>query len=477
MLHPQLRLLVVAASLLALPVTARGLYGQRKAASPGYRGRDPCPARCYIAGPSPGNWSLYHNLDQVQACQQAVFYDFSLYDRVDDQDTFHRIYACSSYGPDWANLPNATTNAAPAKATGALYTIGWDGDGGLAGGDIRGLSKQIRQYLGSGYRATSHAATLFAHFGRGSVGIYIGKGLQNEATSAFALQALEAAIPDLNGNFSGLAMQFCEPGSDSDHIFGFMATSNGSFAPVQTALQSWSNATCLSFPGTKNVTGPAFFTTPLAAVVANNATSINGTNSTSLAAFRRSGSAQLAPRNTCRTIQVIQGDGCPSLAVRCGVSGDAFDSYNPGSTFCSSLQAMQHVCCSAGTLPSYAPSPNGDGSCATHAVLPTEFCNEIAANYSLTLDQLTSYNAHTWAFNGCGDLWTGTVICVSPGTPPMPAPVANAVCGPQVPGTPKPASGVDISSLNPCLLNACCDVWGQVSTLVVPENPAGSFPA
>jgi hypothetical protein len=44
----------------------------------------------------------------------------------------------------------------------------------------------------------------------------------------------------------------------------------------------------------------------------------------------------------------------------------------------------------------------------------------------------------------------------------MPAPLANAVCGPQKPGTAVPASGTgDVSSLNPCPLNACCDVWGQ----------------
>jgi hypothetical protein len=45
----------------------------------------------------------------------------------------------------------------------------------------------------------------------------------------------------------------------------------------------------------------------------------------------------------------------------------------------------------------------------------------------------------------------------------MPAPVANAICGPQKPGTTKPSdtSGATLSKLNPCPLNACCDVWGQ----------------
>lgn len=45
----------------------------------------------------------------------------------------------------------------------------------------------------------------------------------------------------------------------------------------------------------------------------------------------------------------------------------------------------------------------------------------------------------------------------------MPPPVVNAECGPQVPGTPIAPSGTDLSTLNECPLNACCDIWGQVS--------------
>lgn len=56
---------------------------------------------------------------------------------------------------------------------------------------------------------------------------------------------------------------------------------------------------------------------------------------------------------------------------------------------------------------------------------------------------------------------SGAVICLSEGTPPMPASVTNAVCGPQVPGTAKPKKGTKLADLNPCPLNSCCDVWGQ----------------
>lgn len=49
-------------------------------------------------------------------------------------------------------------------------------------------------------------------------------------------------------------------------------------------------------------------------------------------------------------------------------------------------------------------------------------------------------------------------MCLSKGTPPMPAPISNAVCGPQKPGTITPPKGTNISELNPCPLHVCCNI-------------------
>lgn len=43
----------------------------------------------------------------------------------------------------------------------------------------------------------------------------------------------------------------------------------------------------------------------------------------------------------------------------------------------------------------------------------------------------------------------------------MPASISNAECGPQVAGTEAPDDMTTLSDLNPCPLNACCDIWGQ----------------
>ncbi|KAF7561921.1 hypothetical protein G7046_g2225 [Stylonectria norvegica] len=428
--------------------------GIRKAASPDYQGRDACPVRCSNAGPSPTSWSVYHNFDQFQSCPQTLFYQFSIYDQVDDPNTLHRIYACTSYGPDFANLPKSSTKAAAIVDTvEANYELGWWSEGGKA--DVAGistLSKQMREYLSNGHGAATQDVVLFGQASRAAVGLYIGKGLQNEGVGTFALKAVEDALQNLDANATSLAIQLCKPGYGGDHIFGLMATSNATFASVQNALQTWSNGTCLSFAESMNITGRAMFTTPLAA-------SDTSTFGSSLGL--REWSAELSTRDHCRTIQVGSGDSCGALAKRCKITGAAFTKYNPQKNFCAALKPQQHVCCSSGTLPDFTPKPNKDGSCATYSVKAGDSCSTIAASHSITSKALGSFNLKTWAWNGCSNIWTGSKICVSKGTPPMPAPVANAVCGPQKPGTKAPKDMSNIAKLNPCPLNACCDVWGK----------------
>jgi hypothetical protein len=59
---------------------------------------------------------------------------------------------------------------------------------------VRSLSRQIREYLANGFGATNHSVVLFARAGKTSVGLYIGKGLQNEGTGYFALTSFEAPL-------------------------------------------------------------------------------------------------------------------------------------------------------------------------------------------------------------------------------------------------------------------------------------------
>ncbi|RHZ56572.1 uncharacterized protein CDV56_100433 [Aspergillus thermomutatus] len=145
-----------------------------------------------------------------------------------------------------------------------------------------------------------------------------------------------------------------------------------------------------------------------------------------------------------------------------GMIGNNYGLYRgTSSDFCSKLKPKQHVCCSEGDLPDFSPKPNEDGSCYTYQVKEDDNCDNLAAEYSLTRDALEDFNKNTWGWNGCQLLYKDTIMCLSKGTPPFPAPIANAVCGPQKPGSQPPTDGSDIAEMNPCPLNACCNIWGQ----------------
>ncbi|TGO47191.1 hypothetical protein BCON_0289g00090 [Botryotinia convoluta] len=155
-----------------------------------------------------------------------------------------------------------------------------------------------------------------------------------------------------------------------------------------------------------------------------------------------------------------------------------YHSIYPSSTLCSSLAAGQHVCSSEGTLPDYSPSAYTNGTCYTYLVVSDDSCSTLAASYSLTEDIIEGYNNNIWGWIGFDDLQAGQNMYLSSGNAPMPAILTNAVCGPQFPGTITIPSGTNLSLVNQCPLNACCDIWGQCGITdefcTITQSPTGA---
>ncbi|KAK8116047.1 Glycoside hydrolase [Apiospora sp. TS-2023a] len=410
---------------------------------PNFRGRDICPTRCSQTGPAPDDWPVYKDLDQLRKCPDAIFYDFSLFAPVDEPGQKNRLYACSAGDGSWSHAKDYSRQVKPEFASSQAnvsYEIGWWPSSQPAGlqkkgkkttlASIRALSQQMRQYMTEGHAPTDRPFLRFAKFGKTTLGIYVGQALQNEGTGEAALMAFEESLAvEPSGNSAlldgasagdGVAMQLCNPGDDATRMFAIMASTNDTFGSIQRAMESLSQAKCLSgFAGSTNVTAEAYFVTPLP-----------------FTDFSAEASAEL---------------------FRCGVSEKDFMKYNTRKDLCPSLQPLEHVCCSAGDMPDFRPKPHSDGSCDTYKVGNNDYCASIAAAKSLTVKELESFNKKTWGWNGCERLWSGTIICVSKGDAPMPAPLANAICGPQ-------GVKIDLAKLNQCDLNACCDVWGQCGT-------------
>ena len=460
----------------SLLLAADGLFASAQAVSrltagPSYSGIDTlCPDQCFVKGPDPSVWPVYHNMRQLGRCEQVMFYSMSLYDQVDDPNTHHHIFACTAYGDDWEDEPKAKLAATrPATDVSVNYEIGWSSHHQGSEAEYSSLIKQMRQYVVNGHGPTNKTTMLYAQFGGAAAGLYIGQGLRGPDVGSVALNALEYNTDQFDGYRESLAMQLCGPNSDSDHIMGFMAVSNGTFSTIQNAFKSWSDAECLVFDKSTNFTTTAPFATPLLSSIKAKKAPVNTTRSShnetvGKRTLKRWFGNRLIARGECSTEKVISGDSCAALAERCGISGADFTKYNSDKGFCSSLKPGQHVCCSEGDLPDFRQKPNADGSCATTKVGDGESCSLIAAANSLEADDLEEFNKNTWGWNGCLNVWPNTIICVSKGTPPMPAPVANAICGPQVTGTKQPDDMSKLAELNPCPLNACCDVWGQCGT-------------
>jgi len=167
----------------------------------------------------------------------------------------------------------------------------------------------MREYIDHGHSETDQPFILYGRSGQATVGLYIGQGLLNQGISDSALRLFGDNFDALNVTTPRLAMQLCGPHPDSTHVFGVAVSSSGSFAPIQDAIRSWANATCLSFSGSRSFPAKATLTTPL---LTGNGTNATGawTNSTG----RPLTDGTLHARAECSTVQVISGDGCAQLA-------------------------------------------------------------------------------------------------------------------------------------------------------------------
>ena len=123
----------------------------------------------------------------------------------------------------------------------------------------------------------------------------------------------------------------------------------------------------------------------------------------------------LEARATCTTVTVVSGDGCGSLAKKCGISAANFTKYNPKANLCSTLMIDQRVCCTAGDLPDIRPKPNKDGTCAKYTVQEGDWCGKIASANGISTDDIEKFNDSNPDWQGCADLWADIEICVSSG--------------------------------------------------------------
>lgn len=419
-----------------------------------------CPLPCEDKPSS--EWTAYSSLDETARCTEPMLMELNIYNSIingksiryractttahNDDKPMYNTQAKDVFKPQVKRAEQHTCLGDVENKSAPLQIVKSSSTSGSAESTLEGI-KSLQQKINHGDGCDS--TILFASHNKTIAGIYAGQSISRSSIADW-LSKLTADVTE-NGNADRMVAQTCGKPRDSAYAIGLSINTKGDLGAVQKDLRTWTDGKCVNAQGSKSMASISLQQSKITS---------SGDN--------KHQPRWLDARADCRTITVNAGDGCWALAQRCGISQQTLESYNPAKDFCNTLQPGQKVCCSKGTLPNNRPKPNPDGSCAVYTIKSGDGCSKIAAQYSLTLADLAKFNdGTTWGWTGCDLLYIGVNICVSTGTPPLPAPVSNAVCGPTKPGTKKPTDGTKIEDLNPCPLNACCNKWGQCG--ITPE--------
>ncbi|POR37746.1 Uncharacterized protein TPAR_02064 [Tolypocladium paradoxum] len=450
---------------------------------------DDCPSLCSVTGPSPSNWTQIHRLRDLSRCSnQTVIFDINLQSHIatadPDNESLITIRACVSTGheeyaaPPLQQRSDDNTVSSPLTVSGNCgakadkinlqpRTGGWGGRRSVSGppaavrdlaAAARSSSQRLHDQRGRPMRPEHSFCQVDWQRRRG-------RPVRRSPDPETQRSGGHQEVPR-----SGIqSLEVCDANSTAAFTVGLFAASLQDFAVAQEALSKWSDGSCLDGLEPSHDKLDVCVLVPFISD-GNNTTTGNSTNT-----WSTSSPSSIKGRGTCRAIEVVSGDSCASLASRCGISGNDFTEFNPNPKLCSTLAVKKHVCCSAGTLPDFEPRPSADGTCFAYTVRAGDGCWSIADSHYLKTDDLAKFNdKKTWGWAGCSQLQVGQVICLSTGEAAMPAPIPDAVCGPQKPGTQRPPKGTSLADLNPCPLNACCDIWGFCGTTAefCTETPA-----
>lgn len=339
---------------------------------------DPCPIRCSEAGYDPSAWTHLHGEPALKRCGQTVLFDTSINVPVDAPDTHVTFRTCMPSGADTRQQieyrPTPFTFVEPEASarrrrdgssssgvrgclegastrrntTKAVFQRWGTGDGNAALDHLLSATTELESWLAS--EGDCSSSIMLALAGDAVVGLYVGAEVHKPSVTKMIQTFRDSLKEDPRAERS--ALQVCKDNTPKTWSFGIVADSRGNISSVQEALRGWSGARCLGGADEEQVHDGV----EIEMVKATDVPVVLGLNS----GFGQTGKPQelkrdlqnLAPRAECRAIQVVEGDGCWSLAQRCEISQTQLKNYNSEvDDFCDTLRAGKYVCCSTGTLP------------------------------------------------------------------------------------------------------------------------------
>lgn len=385
--------------------------------------REPCPGKCDTLGLNSSDWPAYSHLDRLALCDHPMLLDFALYTPVDGSSGHVSIRGCAAnlgvYNTWTASASKCSSSKNTHNVTSSM-SLGWDTAGG--NGNTVDAVTALQQILAYELVNPAHCNETinFASSGGIAAGVYMGSGLHGQSLLAPVLKDLIQDVMN-NGIPETLVAQLCG-NSSATYTTGIYISKSGGLTGAQTAVQSWRNGSCLTSLDDTKVWNDISYSMP-----------IHG---------RKNSSSTILQRRRSRESHIHSRE---------------FRTHSGRSH----LHARD-------------TASDSDGDCSSYLVQKGDTCDSLATANDITTSDIESYNTNTWGWMGCDDVLAGEYICLSSGWPPMPTIISNAVCGPQVNGTATAPHGTDLTTLNPCPLNACCDVWGQCGTTAEFCTPTNS---
>jgi chitinase len=443
--------------------------------------KEVCPQNCNETGLHRTNWTYFHDLERLRYCEQPYLFETTIYtpatssviracalSEATNTNTIQQV--ASKSRSDFGSSTNVTSGPLACGVAGSPISnrqgelhISWAANLSSlssSAGTVASATQLLQQYIVAD--GDCNTTAIFASLGHVIVGAYVGSQVQKASAGSVLQQVIDQTRAG-DAQHIVRAAEVCTKIQDSVlsyQTIGIFASAEGNVSAVQDALVNWNDGKCLlSNTTTSNI---PITVKILSGIQGGGSGTLENNRTVSSRDNPNSGSPA-----TCKYVQAVKDDNCWSLATqKCGITTDDFYKYNANGDwdkFCSGILPGDYVCCSAGMPPDFSPKPNPDGTCASYTVAANDGCKAIASKNSIKdYKKLDDFNKNTWGWQGCDvGLGLGQIICISSGSPNMPAYNPNAVCGPQVVGTQKPTNGTDWALLNQCPLNACCDAWGQ----------------
>lgn len=347
-----------------------------------YWQRSRCPQFCSIVGTNPASWSYYNDQYSLSICNSTTIFQLNLYNPVGDPST-HLLYRACTASTSTPNTVTSTSSTkerrqflsfnttSPTEIQAPINIASWGTS--TSSSEASSISSAVNQLSDYLEQNPTISNSLFSRSGNVVVGMYVGVQIDPSNIASLTQKFLDHVG---SGPIQRQAAQVCQKSNSTaqTQTFGVIFDTTGDLAAVQLAVQSWDNASCVTgstsndllevvpinlIPGTKIPIGP---------VGVNNGVSVR---------------SELVERATCTYLQVQSGNTCSTLATSCGITLAQFETYLGGAAECSDLQIGQYVCCSAGTLPNFAPQPYSNGTCYTYTIKSGDTCGAIATTYQM----------------------------------------------------------------------------------------------